>query len=265
MQPNTMLAAALMYAKRGWPVFPCAPGKKTPLTDNGFLDATTDAGQIGLWWVRWPNANVGIATGHPGPDVIDFDVKHDAPGEESYHKLVSARMLLDSFLLVFTPSGGGHVYFAGTEQRRSINASVGVDFLSGGGFVLAPPSRIYTFEDGVVVSEDDYVVWKQREQTGATVEWQKIKDTLVPPTPAANRPYVMTTGSDSSRINGAIRRLSEAGDGERNNLLHWAAKRLAECSASETDWLDLYDAAEKTGLTDRDDNEITKTIKSARR
>jgi hypothetical protein len=260
-----MLSAALRYAKVGWPVFPCKPGEKNPLTENGFLDATTDVGQIGLWWVRWPTANVGIATGYPGPDVVDFDVKHDAPGEDSYHKLVSARMLADSFFLVFTPSGGAHIYFAGTEQRRSINAALGVDFLGRGGYALAPPSRIYTFEDGVVVDEDDYVVWQQREPTGATIEWQRVKEFLVPP--VAPRVFAPTNGvepSKDARIAGVLSKMGTAVVGERNHMLYWAAKRLVECDASQIDFLDLHSVAEKVGMTEAEDG-ITKTIKSAQR
>src|SRR4051794_39692338 len=34
---------------------------KAPLTNNGVLDATTDADQITAWWTDWPDANVGIA------------------------------------------------------------------------------------------------------------------------------------------------------------------------------------------------------------
>ena len=41
-----MLQAALRYAELGYPVFPCVPRGKAPATAHGFLDATTDAGQI---------------------------------------------------------------------------------------------------------------------------------------------------------------------------------------------------------------------------
>lgn len=77
-----LLAAALRYASAGWPVFPCtpdgtaAPDHKAPLTAHGFKDATTDPARIRAWWHRWPDANVAIATGEPGPDVLDVD-NHD--------------------------------------------------------------------------------------------------------------------------------------------------------------------------------------------
>ena len=36
------LRQALAYAARGWPVFPCHAGQKTPATAHGYRDATTD-------------------------------------------------------------------------------------------------------------------------------------------------------------------------------------------------------------------------------
>ena len=35
-------------------------------------DASVESSQIRAWWERWPDANVGIATG-AGPAVIDID------------------------------------------------------------------------------------------------------------------------------------------------------------------------------------------------
>ena len=41
-----MLSSALQYAELGYPVFPCVPSGKRPLTKHGFKDATTDPEQI---------------------------------------------------------------------------------------------------------------------------------------------------------------------------------------------------------------------------
>ena len=73
-----VLRQALDYTGRGWPVFPCQPGKKTPATVHGHLDATTDPGQVYAWFGRDPELNLAIATGAPGIDVLDIDQRGEA-------------------------------------------------------------------------------------------------------------------------------------------------------------------------------------------
>jgi len=68
---NAMLRAALWYAELGYPVFPCAAGRKAPLTEHGLLEATTNAAQITAWWTQHPDANLAIRT--DGLVVIDID------------------------------------------------------------------------------------------------------------------------------------------------------------------------------------------------
>ena len=41
------------------------------MTPHGFLDATTDAGQIEAWWTARPDANIGMPTA--GLLVVDVD------------------------------------------------------------------------------------------------------------------------------------------------------------------------------------------------
>jgi len=84
------LDAALRYARRGWPVFPCKPGSKEPATAHGFHDATTDVGCIERFWTRRPDMNVAVATGGEGPDVLDIDVAHGKAGYASLHAAILA-------------------------------------------------------------------------------------------------------------------------------------------------------------------------------
>ncbi len=84
-----LLKAALGYAGRGVPVFPCGPGAKRPLTRNGHWDATTDPRIVERWWRRWPSANVGVPTGKKS-GVVVLDVDPDAGGLESLANLERA-------------------------------------------------------------------------------------------------------------------------------------------------------------------------------
>ena len=52
----TLRDRALSYASAGIAVFPCVPGGRTPLTANGFHDATTNLDQIAAWWTTRPQA-----------------------------------------------------------------------------------------------------------------------------------------------------------------------------------------------------------------
>ncbi len=145
MTGGELLGQALGYAGRGWPVFPCCPDNpactkpkchecKAPAIPSahpaasackgecgrdghGFHDATTDPGRIRAWWRRWPRANVAIATGAPGPDVLDVDRKADGDGFAAFGRLRRAGMLTGAAMLVRTRSGGVHLYFTGTSQR----------------------------------------------------------------------------------------------------------------------------------------------------
>ncbi len=140
MCTNYTLDCALKYAKRGWAVFPCKPGGKAPLTQNGFKDASRDPKQIKRWWRKWPEANIGIATGAlSGLVVVDVDVKNGKGGFESYEQLGLPKRTTS----VETPSGGAHFYFK-VDSKHSIscrtNLRPGVDIRGNGGYVVVPPS-----------------------------------------------------------------------------------------------------------------------------
>ena len=140
---DTTLRQALAYARRGWPVFPCLPGQKIPATTHGFRDATTDEQQITAWFTRHPGRNLAIATGAPGPDVLDVD-QHgpDGTGFAAYARLRRAGLLTGASAYVRTPSGGLHAYFTGTAQRNGHLPDHHLDFRSHGGYILAPPSHV---------------------------------------------------------------------------------------------------------------------------
>jgi hypothetical protein len=157
---SALLEAALGYATRGIPVYPvhwprAIPGRislacscprgpgcdrpaKHPLLRHGVKEATTDADRIGRWWQRWPQANIGLATG------VCFDVLDvDGPaGLVALGELQEAAGLRLPGPLVATGGGGWHAWFAptglGNRQPQGLDH---VDWRGRGGCVLAPPSR----------------------------------------------------------------------------------------------------------------------------
>lgn len=173
-----LLAAALRYAAAGWPVFPCKPDGtpeaehwKAPLTEHGFLDATTNTAIIRSWWARWPAANAAIATGAPGPDVLDVDVKPDGSGYPALNRLKRGGVLTGAAALVRTRSGGVHVYFAGTSQGCRSLPRQHIDLKATGGYVLAPPSRV----GGRAYELVDH------RAGNAVLDWQRVTAILEPP------------------------------------------------------------------------------------
>lgn len=136
------LDTALECASRGWPVFPCK-ADKTPLTVNGFKDATTGEGQIRSWWAEWPHALVGIDTGRAGLVVVDVDVKGSKPGRRNWKALVEELgSELSDTAVTRTQSGGWHIYFTanGHDLRNTTGAlAEAIDTRAQGGYVIAYP------------------------------------------------------------------------------------------------------------------------------
>jgi len=154
-QPNLPIDWALLYARNGWSVFPlhsvhdgrCTCGRdcgknagKHPRVKGGFKVATTDARQIEAWWRKWPDANLGIATGAvSGLIVIDID---GANGLATLQALVAQHGTLPRTAVVKT-ARGWHLYFAMPATCTPISCSTGngLDVRGDGGYVVAPISR----------------------------------------------------------------------------------------------------------------------------
>ena len=137
----TPLDAALTYAERGYPVFPCSPNSKVPFArTNGCKDATTDEATIRKWWESAPTANVAIATGSvSGLYVVDVDV----PSSE-------VMPLLPTTWTARTRGGGWHYIYALPDgvtlpntAKKSPNAvHPDADTRGEGGYILVFPSTI---------------------------------------------------------------------------------------------------------------------------
>lgn len=141
---------ALLYAKNGWPIFPCIENSnkcKAPYTKHGFKDATIDPIQIKKWWKQYPHALIGLQTGpETGLLVIDCDVRQNGNGIENYKKFIKDNKIGDipNLLTVNTPSGGVHYYYSYPPVRNPIKHKLTdyVDIKANGGYVIAPGSQL---------------------------------------------------------------------------------------------------------------------------
>src|SRR5262245_6839831 len=123
VSPVLPVTMALVYAKRGWYVFPAPPGQKKSYKSAKFSDgepwgATVYAHLIEQDFTRWPNANVGIVT---GPKSGIFVVEADTPKGHGVDGIASLRELERKHgklktLTAKSPSGSLHYYFLYPEQ-----------------------------------------------------------------------------------------------------------------------------------------------------
>jgi hypothetical protein len=244
-------------------VFPCVPGEKRPLVRRGFHDATEDPDQVDAWWLRWPQANIGIPTGAlSGVDVVDVDVHSTGTGFPAFRAAHSEGLAAGWAALVRTPSGGLHAYYPVAPDRSQSSwqaANAHVDFRGDGGYIIAPPSRV--LRPGGVRAPYRLIV---AGNNPAPVDAARLRDSLGPRTPIPlDRTRVARAerrGSDAQVLAGWV---AGRGEGERNRGLFWAACRLAEADTPpDATFEALGPAAEHAGLGRR---EIMATIRSAYR
>ena len=155
---------ALAYAARDWPVLPCwgvedgrclcrRPGLRQAgeaplgaLVPHGVKDATTDPALIEAWWRQHPAANVGLAAGAAWW-ALDVDFAgfrtFERDGLDTLADLQRRFGRLPRTVHQRTGSLGFHWLFAPEPRIRtnSVKAFAGLDLRTGGGFIVAPPSR----------------------------------------------------------------------------------------------------------------------------
>ena len=224
-------------------------GEKIPATRHGHRDATTDLAQITAWFGRGDRWNLAIATGAPGPDVLDIDQHGPAGnGYPAFAELRRAGLVDGATAYVRTPAGGMHAYFTGSDQHSGRLPSHHLDFRSQGGYVLAPPSQ---------VGGRSYYVIGKRGGRGA-LNWDAVTALLEPgrqPHPASPRP------ASGLGLTYLAQWVASQPEGNRNAGLFWAANRALDADLA-ADLSPLAAAARQAGLADK---EITRTLESARR
>ena len=277
---SRMLHAALGYAHRGLPVFPChhpisdrhggalvcscgnrgcsRPGKH-PLTRHGLHDATTDSQVIRGWWRRWPDASIAVSTG-VAFDVLDLD---SPAGVEAIRKLVAGHGLSLSGPVVRTGSGGWHYLLAPIGEGNRVGLLEGVDWRGMGGYVIAPPSRH--------ISATRYRWVRGLDDTALPATPQPLRDLLARPGPARHpapvRPVAVGDGYGRAALAAELDLFGQAPVGQRN---YWLNRRVFRCYQLAADGLldpdqvtaRFSDTAHAIGLGEP---ETRRTLASARR
>jgi Bifunctional DNA primase/polymerase, N-terminal len=145
--------AAVAYAALGFPVVPlhtAQPGGGCTCRDPGCPDAgkhprlrgwqrlaSTDPGLVGEWWRRWPQANLGLATGRRF-DVLDLDGEQ---GAEALRAGLSIAPTEHPGPVARTSGGGWHLLYAPSGLGNRVGLLPGVDWRGRGGLIVAPPSQ----------------------------------------------------------------------------------------------------------------------------
>ncbi len=179
-QPTSpLIAAALDYVRRGWPVVMlhtatstgngnrCSCGKpdcrsvgKHPRTPNGLKDALTTEDQVQTLWGVQPDSNVGILTGkESGIIVIDVDPRNG--GETTLAALEAEHGSMPRTIRARTGGGGEHILFKHPCVEIRCGAGVlgpGLDVKADGGYIVAVPSlhasgQRYEWQAGCAPSE----------------------------------------------------------------------------------------------------------------
>ena len=219
---HSLLEVALSYATRGWHVLPIKPRDKTPLTAHGKDDATTDEKIIRHWWLKSPNANIGVATGAVSGFVV-LDVDAGRGGFEMLTRLASEQDPLPNTLTALTGGGGQHLLFAhpGRLVSNRTNVVPGIDVRGDGGYIVAPPS---------IHRSGNLYRWL--DENTPIAEWPSWLIALLCPGPKASPRMDKPTAANRSQayVGAALRneleQLAQAMAGDRNDQLNKSAFAL---------------------------------------
>ncbi len=245
---EAILASALWHGRWCGPVFPVVRDGQRPAVPHGFKSGSRDPVVIANWFEgQYAGCNIGLGTGCPGPDVLDVDVRPDGTGWPAFNRLKRAGLLAGASRLVRTPSGGGHLYFAGTMQGCGSLKAARLDLKSTGGYVLVPPSQI---------GGRRYEVIDQRPAPGAVLDWATCRALLCPPQPVPARGAFRHGPGTAKHL---VKWLEGEIQGNRNNGLFWAACTALE-AGDEAVIAELADVALSAGLGEA---EVFRTIGSA--
>jgi hypothetical protein len=233
--------AAQVYATLGFPVVPmharrpgggCScldracpdPGKHPRLRGWTRLTAV-DPAVVGEWWRRWPQANLGLATGRRF-DVLDLDGDQ---GVEALRAALSIEPLEHPGPVARTGGGGWHLLYAPTGLGNRVGLLPGVDWRGRGGLIVAPPSQHasghrYTWVRPLTATLPEVLAGLRRRLAPPPAQ----RTTLPPaPTPAGHRGDYGRAALTRERA-----AVATAQPGSRNATLNRAAFNLGQLVAA---------------------------------
>lgn len=216
----TPLEAALEYASRGYPVFPCSPNSKVPFArTNGCKDATTDEATIRRWWEAAPTANVAIATGSvSGIYVVDVDTASS-----------EVMPLLPTTWTARTRGGGWHYLYSVSEPLPNTNKKAAnavhpdADTRGEGGYILVFPS---------VIDGKQYQ-WVNDIDPAPLPSWIADKVRPKAETRLATRQMfqMVSTSWAGKALEDECQKVANTGEGGRNEALNRAAFKIGQIVA----------------------------------
>jgi hypothetical protein len=217
---------------------------KAPACPRGFHAASKDPGAIAELWQKWPASLVGIATGGTSDlAALDVDLKHP----EAVRWWRANEKLLPQTRAYRTRSGGLHVFFRHAPGVRCSTGRpvLGVDVRGERGYIIAWYAAGFECLDHA--TRAPWPAWLTRE----------IWPPAPPRPPEQHRPAVANEGA----VAAVVAKVSGAREGNRNGLLYWGARRLAEkgMAAREIETT-LVPAALSAGLAEL---EARRTLSSA--
>ena len=248
----------LELSKRA-PVFPCRRADQTdqegrtlkaksPLTRNGFKDASQDEQQIRRWWSANPEALVGVPTGSiTGLVVIDYDHRSASSAAQDWISEHQFELTKTRVHATGGGSGGRHYLF---------KAPAGVKIRGGASVVLGKVKR----EGLDIRAEGGYVIWWPLHygQSGLMEEAQPLPAGLIderrmdlelPAEVAAKLPPKPGTSQDFQRdlprVTEAIAHIDPAG----YDAWLMVGMALHHASGGADDGLELWDAWSSGGIT----------------
>jgi hypothetical protein len=255
---------ALQYAARGWPVFPCKPGGKVPVTEHGCLDATIDVVRVNAWWTASPACNIGIRTGEAF-DVLDLDGELGCDEFDAWCRAVGLQLDFADLPVVSTPSGGFHLYWRVTGAGNRARMLEGVDWRGHHGYVIAAGS---VRPDGVYAWYSDVPELGDAPQALVDLVTPSTDTTRTEPAPRA---IAVGEHGDATRygyvaLADEARKVSGTVKGSRNAQLNESAFVIYQLVAGGEITEAAADAAMEYAAMDAGlgDTEIAATLKSAR-